>query len=357
MPRLTTPTLGEVPYGLRRQVARASKLAVQSLDGMRALRWSFGEQYAYGHREVLLKSANIDLSAHIAGGIQHGVWHGAGLQIPDLRDRWGRRPKYYVWSSDVHEHLPKGLRRRVLPIGSPWLYLLRALQSDTQPRSSGTLSGPYAKAAPYRYVFFPAHSTPDEFELGAATAHARIADAYRELAPPSEPSLVCLYWVDYLEPLVRLTYESRGFSVVTAGVGWGVMTPWSPTGGRVRFLLNLRDIMLSADTVVSDIYATAAAYALSLGRRVIFRPDLMRDRVLHIGRPIASLESHRTEIDWTERLLSDFPQSRDVGSNEDDLRDFALIGLGASSLMSSEELRSALDYREGVVPDLPDQPW
>lgn len=351
MGQLSTPSIPEAPAGLSRLLARAGKMTTQTFDGMRALRRSFAEQYAYGHREVLLEYASISRTAHLAGGIQHGVWHGPGLQIFPLRDRWGRKPKYWVWNNELAREARLSGARAVLSIGSPWAYMCHALESRTIQAASRQ------RIRPYSFAVFPGHSTDSEFDESSPNSYSRQAKVYRDFIGPG-PSVACLYWTDYFNQSFREAFLEEGFEVTTAGLGVGSFTPWSPVGGRVQFLSTLYSILTNAEHFVGDTWSTSAAYAASLGLRVSLLPDAAAGRILRLGpQPVRFLESSSYEVRATQELRNEFPGLVGDPQGTRELRPFARDILGFGDVLEPGELREVLDYRVGVVPDTNQRPW
>jgi len=326
-------------------------MTAQTFDGMRALRQSFAEQYAYGHREVLLENADISRTAHLAGGIQHGVWHGPGLQIFPLRDRWGRKPKYWVWNNQLAREARLSGAKTVVSIGSPWAYLchakgLRKGQADLN-----------QQVKPYEHVVFPGHSTDSEFDESSPDSYSRQASMYRDFIGTG-PSIACLFWTDYFNPTLRNAFLEAGFEVTTAGLGVGSFTPWSPVGGRIRFLNTLHNIFSSAEHFVGDTWSTSAAYAASLGLRVSLLPRASAERILRVGqRPVRVIESSSYEVRATQELSDDFPSLVNDPRGTNELQPFARDILGFGELLEPGELSEVLDYRVGVVPDTNQRPW
>jgi hypothetical protein len=348
---MSTPPLVEAPRGATRFAVQAAKLGVQTLDGMRALRRSFAEQYAYGHREVLLQWAELPQTAHLAGGVQHGVWHGPGLQIFPLRDRWGRLPKYWVWNESLAREARSNGLRKVLSIGSPWSYLCAALDINAE------LEGSHLGEQTFEYVIFPGHSTDSEYDVSNLAAQQQQANDYREFVGPAR-SLVCLYWTDFFSPTLRAAFEEQGFAVTTAGLGVGSFTPWSPVGGRVRFLANLHGILTSANHYVGETWSTSTAYAASLGKTIHLLPEIAERRKLMLGGTVTSVADSRSyEVETTRWLSSTYPGlvNDPVGSR--DTFGFAREVLGFGEVKEPSELEEILDYRIGVVPDLGQRPW
>ena len=98
----------------------------------------FGTQFAYGHREILLKYAGLDSSLLLTGILQHGV--GPAFTIysdwPTPRVKFISRSPFWVYSRVAATELASIGAKKVQAIGSPWLYAkqseLMAIQHNVQ---------------------------------------------------------------------------------------------------------------------------------------------------------------------------------------------------------------------------------
>ena len=84
----------------------------------------FGEQFAYGQREILLKFCGLDFSTQLLGNLQHGIF-GNNQEIDFRTPRYtsGRKSSFWVYSKES-EQLGQSLGyKKVTAIGAPWLYM------------------------------------------------------------------------------------------------------------------------------------------------------------------------------------------------------------------------------------------
>ena len=101
----------------------------------------FGEQFAYGHREILLKYCGLDFSTQIIGNLQHGVY-GYKQKIDFRSPRFiGGKPSTFWVYSKMYEEIGKSLGHdNVTAIGAPWLYLRKSISEEMKSISRYTLS-------------------------------------------------------------------------------------------------------------------------------------------------------------------------------------------------------------------------
>ena len=89
----------------------------------------YSEQFAYGHREILLKYCGIDYSAQLIGNLQHGIL-GPNEPIDFRTPRFlgGFKSKFYVYSQVTESQGRESGFSNVYAIGSPWLYLKKSIK-------------------------------------------------------------------------------------------------------------------------------------------------------------------------------------------------------------------------------------
>jgi len=224
------------------------------------------EQFAYGHREILLSSNNIELDKLIVGELQHG-WT---LNTKDLvqsirraRDRKGRLYPLYVWSKVLADKFIDLGHKNIQAIGSPWAHYAQSYkikESHNRPIA----------------IYFPSHSF-----YGADISDDTKAsiEEIQELVG-STKVIVCLYWLDYIDPRKTRLYKSKGWETVCLGYRGAPATdfPWSNVGGRVNFLPNLFKLLLNCQLAISDEVGTAfwAANSLNINTYLTKQSPIMR---------------------------------------------------------------------------------
>lgn len=230
--------------------------------------YRFSEQYAYGHREILLEAAGLVPDTPIYGRVQHGwdplLTEPARTFRPFLlREAW-----QWVWTSQ-NEALGR-LRgvRKVKAIGAPWLYLLD--QHDVslfQPRLHHQVG---------RFLLMPSHLN----EMSSIDFHKLQMVQARSYASVDSWT-VMLHGLDFMTKAIRDLYTDAGFFITTAGwpvVSQGVRPPSSNIGDRLSYLENIFHVMRNVEVLLTDDVGTHVLYASSLGVDVLIKPislDLM----------------------------------------------------------------------------------
>lgn len=223
-----------------------------------SVEFQLAEQFAYGHREVILDHLGLPRSLIIYGQLQHGfVVDPEQLNLLSWRKRRrdGRLHKLYLWSEETVNRLKKEGHKSVFSVASPWACVAhKAKRDETTVRQGSTL-------------YFPSHSFH-----GAPFLHEsldflmkRIQDSFN-----AREILVCLYWLDFINPTVRGAYESLGLETTCLGYRGSSAGdfPWVNIGGREKFLHMLLKTIQEADLVVFDEVSTAFWAACSLGKKV-----------------------------------------------------------------------------------------
>lgn len=309
-----------------------------SLGGYPAMIHRLSEQFSYGHVTPLLDYTGLDEHWLIWGRLAHGEW---GIPVPKMGGGaflgpFGKELQTVTWSREFLEHHRNLGARKVVAVGSPWLYAMHnrgitpAWVEQTQP-------GHTVRAA--RTLYAPVHS----WEHGVVSLRA-VADLLARHRSPANTD-VLLAWSDFLDPKSRGAFESRGFRVRCAGYRGSVMVPPSPIGGSREFLYALLDILLDYEEVFSDYVCTVLLYAGATGRRVFVDHDFRETaiRELSNGEGIAlrddGLMDSMNYYTQTHPLIAD----RDAPSSEVAMA--IAEALGAPNMLSRQELRSRIDWR------------
>ena len=228
-----------------------------------------GEQFNFGNREILVAANNLAADTFFMGLLQHGWYSSQALRpVPTVRKKDFSIYPIFTWSERQRNLLLELGYPRVHTIGSPWVHLLQACHID--PEKS---AGPLIKDSPElsqgkKLLFFPSHSVP-----GSQISHSANLDLLREISSCNAIT-VCLFWLDFVDPSIRKYYEAFGCERHCVGFrgSAGGETPWSPAGGRLTFLPNLFNLMLSHDLVAVEETATTFWYAASLKKPIIIVP-------------------------------------------------------------------------------------
>lgn len=292
--------------------------------------YRFSEQYAYGHREILLEAAGLTPDTPIYGRVQHG-WDPLLVDPTStfrpfvLREAW-----QWVWTSE-NEALGR-LRgvKKVKAIGAPWLYLLD--QHDV----SLFQPNPYREAG--RLLLMPSHlnemSSIDfhKLQIGQALSYASV-DSWT----------VMLHGLDFMTKAIRDLYTDAGFFITTAGwpaINQGARSPSSSIGDRTKYLENIYQVMRNVEVLLTDDVGTHILYASSLGVDVLVKPislDLM----------FGSAPERVEEIVRQGRLFREWQEESSVYNSgsmitPDMAAEIAAGLLGLNSKLDPPQLRAAL---------------
>jgi len=306
----------------------------------------YGEQFAYGQREIILKYCGLDFSTQILGNLQHGIF---GNNIPiDFRTpkfSIGNKSFFWVYSIET-EKLGKSLGfENVKAIGSPWFYLRdsAALNKELIQTRAGIL-------------VMPAHSASHAISVSSKREKRQRAEAFRQIVG-SQKATVCLHATDYCDPETTDSFVELGFQVTCIGSS-SLIPRWSQAGNRVRSLYTLMNLMSSHESLLTDDFGTHLFYATDLGMKIGIFPKIRE--FLKIGLvsdgDINYTDSLQVQNDLTF-IRDAMPESIDQFTNSDKYLPLAHQLLGRKSVLSPAELRNSLVYRKNIFPISSVQPW
>jgi len=219
----------------------------------------FDEQFMYGHREILLNYSKkyndslTDLSI-LKGSIDHAWAFDENLW--KLRNRNLSRANRYVWNFRQEKLLSQVYS--VKATGAPWLYMLNNLGISPEnvieklPKKNN------------KVLIFPSHNLDWDIKLDLSAS----LKSFKSRVDQNSVVVVCLFWLDFIDPKIRRLYLDEGWEVVCAGYCPRGVTADSIHGGRQSFLLELFNIMSDANVILTDDLSTGLIYALSLGVKV-----------------------------------------------------------------------------------------
>lgn len=229
----------------------------------------FGEQFAYGHREVLLEYAGLPLDRMFAAVIPHGKVAPHFLDpITACFDNSGEELLTLLWRDDAVKEANEANIWNVDAIGSPILYAMLNLKFDkVQIKRNVIRAIEIAQRIDHesdllnfkKILYMPCHSWD-----GEVIAH-KIDDQY--IINKFNPSqvTVLLGYLDFCNPVTFAYYKKLGFEIACCGVRASKVAG-SPAGGRERFLYNLVGLMTSHDIVVSNDFTTGLIYSYAVGK-------------------------------------------------------------------------------------------
>jgi hypothetical protein len=314
------------------------QLAQLQLADKSLLMQMYPEQFAYGHREILLDECGLDYSTQLIGNLQHGFWDIDNFDFRSPRYLYGRNTKTWVFSRDLEDKARRSGLKGVYAIGAPWLYLKRRKE----------LEGTYGDLTKKRILVMPGHSQTNFYDRSTLSLTIKRAQLFREVIGSSDAT-VCLHPIDFLNTDTRNSFADQGFHVTCLGISNSI-PPWSPAANRIKFLDNLYGLMSTHSHFVTDDVGTSLFYALNVGLDVAVYPEI---RHLLDTTAINSGEIDNQEyLTWSEKYLEqNFSEIVDRFGATEQLRDFADSCLGLDCIKEKDELIEILDFRRNVYTD------
>jgi hypothetical protein len=294
------------------------------------------EQFSYGHREILLNYIGLSNDYYFEAIFQHGVWQNGFsngnnkyLDLKTPLNRFGKRIPLFTFSSlNLNNSLSNQIGSHHA-IGAPWIYFLRDFKESKLNNSN------------HRYVVFPDHSLiGSEIQTSELDIQKKI-EYWQSLTGGAELQ-ICLYWVDFLNPVWQKVARNEGVELKTAGIG-RTDPPQELSSSRINFLSNLFEIMSTATHCIFENLSSALFYASSLGLDVgIFRN--MEDVVLS-GSEIHALKYNSAMQSALEWATTTIPQTINRFAKADEIRPVVSEMLGLSNRLPAAELLSLLPIK------------
>lgn len=291
----------------------------KAIDGVALSR--FKMQFAYGHREILLKAADLTLDSILLGIVQHGVGP-SFVQYSDWPTPRGfnlRRSPLWVYSKTNELELRKVGVKDVRTIGSPWLYS-RKLE----------VSKDFIIQKKYCLVF----ASHTRFNLSLLTEFEEILNKVKfwKSIAGKDTLAICLYWVDFLDENWKAAARIEGVELLCAGIDF-TDPVWSTSPVRTDFYKNLNQIIQKAHYCIFEGFTSAIFYVASEGIPFgVFNSKFENNKIL-------DSQFFSQEHRWLRQH---------AGQNFENIREnrlFAEISndlLGVDNLLSSTELQNEL---------------
>jgi hypothetical protein len=217
------------------------------------------EQFMYGQREILIEGLGLPKSAIFLGNLQHG-W--AYCKDPEDLDYYAlnNRTRNFVWSKTLANVMIKNGQKNVTVIPSPWSLVLKGYKDAVNTRTIPPINPVqdsilYLPSHPYQYAKFD---------------HNEKVEVVKSFCTDFKEVTTCLYWLDYIDPKIHSIYSI--FSKVVCNGYRGpsaIEVPWSPIGGRLSFLYNLLELLLTHEYLLFDEPSTAFMAAITLNKKVM----------------------------------------------------------------------------------------
>ena len=288
----------------------------------------YGEQFAYGHREILLEYAELPDNKMFAAIIPHGKIAPHLLDPISLQyDASNQELLTLLWRDDAKNEPIENTPSKIDSIGAPILYALLNLNITREQIKQNILTavnkahkiGEEKDLIEFnKILYMPLHSWDGEVH-----PHRIYDDSIVAKFAPSKVT-VLLGFLDFCNPETFSFYKNLGFNVVCCGVRASKVTG-SPAGGRTRFLYNLLKFIGSHDIVISNEFTTGLIYAYAAGKPSL----LIRDT---------------TYRSLTYSSYGDENQFNDLLTRYANYFDFLTINSGYSQTETVFQISTALGY-------------
>jgi hypothetical protein len=272
------------------------------------------ENEIYGIRRIFCEYAGVDSNSLIFARIQHG-WVSSNIQRTLIKNDL---VETFVWNQESRNHCAALGLKRVIPIGSPWLYMLEIARRLGWPVSKSSNS----ERKIDELWIYGAHST----KIQTGDLDSQLLD-FLDAANKSDRKTVhvMLFYVDFflVEEYVKVKYPN--------------LTVFTSLGGRLHsssadsHLFNLFWILNNSKRVVLDVPTTALLYAITMGCDVSWHKNKNYDSILRdsIQRDDSNLVSLLTITGETTQTIID------IANRE----------LGLESFKSPEEIRALFRWK------------
>lgn len=293
----------------------------------------FSDQFAYGHREILLRYMGLPTTTLLQGVLQHGVSTELDLLRNSRMPRVGlrRRSPFWVYSKSGEKYLRERGVSNVQAVGAPWAYLCGMNEVRPQKLSSALYE---------KYLIFPTHHSLSVHIPTNPSQIRRKIRIWKELASKQEIT-ICLLWTEYLDSTWRQVCEEEGVTLTFAGVSF-TNPVWSPHVSRVEFLPEIMKMLTNHTHCIFESPSSAIYYALSMGLSVGFFPET-QTRNWESESPI-----HKEELEWLRNnipsMVGQFTEANHIESHWKDI-------LGFDAVLSPSDLRQTMKYSVGTVPN------
>jgi hypothetical protein len=214
----------------------------------------FHHQFSYGMREIFLEFMGLSDDFIFLGTMQHGI-NFPGFDYPWESPRYPyfKKTKSWVWSeNELKIARAQGVMNAAV-IGAPWLYMNQS-KIPILPKKDT--------------LIMPSHQNAG-FQKHYSYAEKRKFVNYFSLKSNPDTSTVCLQYLDFLDIEFRNLFMEKGYEITCAGIpGHDSESGSSTAGNRSNFLYNLRALMESHETLLTDTVGTHVYYAIERGMKI-----------------------------------------------------------------------------------------
>ena len=289
----------------------------------------FHMQFAYGHREILLKFAGLDETSLLTGVIQHGVGPAFTLysEWPTPRLHNLKRSPLWVYSKSAIQDLKLNGVKDVTAIGSPWLYSKKIDNFESKSLHSEP-----------KFLVFPRHYSLNYLSKYNFLDIIKKIQQWKAIAG-SDSLEICLYWTEFIDVRWQQAAREEGVSLVCAGMSY-TYPVWSNIDSRVDFYPHLREIIDSSTHCIFESFTSAIFYASDLGKNVgIFETQLTLS-------DIARDQSFQREREWLKKNIPGIFDTCELNST---LNLITNDLLGYDDLLDAESLANVLKNKTKIL--------
>jgi hypothetical protein len=214
----------------------------------------FHHQFGFGMREILLEFMRLPDDFIFLGVMQHGAnLPGSDYPWKSPRYPYFKKTKSWVWSERELKIAHAQGVKNATAIGAPWLYMNQS-KIPILPKKDT--------------LIMPSHQNTG-FQKHSSYAEKRKFVNYFSLKSNPDTSTVCLHYLDFLDTEFRNLFMEKGYEITCAGIpGYENETGFSAAGDRSNFLYNLRALMESHETLLTDSVGTHVYYAIERGMKI-----------------------------------------------------------------------------------------
>ena len=319
------------------------------------------EQFAYGHREVLLEYSGLPSNLLFKAVIPHGkiAPHSLDPIVPVFDVESGEELLQLLWRDDSIREANSIGAKSVISVGAPFLYALsnRGQSIEETTAKIKHLSENYDWTSSQESRILNSREKITYLPL-----HSWDGDVHKHIVPENyllkkiDPKriTVCLGFLDFCNPEVRDVYLTNGWELTCAGARASKIVG-SPAGGRENFLYELMKIFDHSDLVISNEFTTGLFYAAARGKKIGILPTGSSQELIYSSWSSEAsfndvLEKQRSTFGWLwgdaatpSKIFSDLScslgiesfRSPDFFKNEIDKTEFSGYGINKKSELQS----------------------
>jgi hypothetical protein len=198
-------------------------------------------------------------------------------------------------------------------------------------------------------MYFPLHGN----EYSQQNAENQIKLFTDKYSPVN--TTVCLYWVEFVNPHIKMLYENAGFQVVCAGfsgqmehTGLGYSArrlAGSPIGGRPSFLVNTAHFLANYGKLVMGGLGSICFYAAYLKKDFEILNDYYDSEILDMNFEHKIRFSDKPGEQRYRKFIEETARTKfsDIDFSSIEFRNLAERELGKQNLRSPDELKKLLE--------------